>query len=356
MEKAARYWRDLGNDLLECYLCPHHCHFREGQYGFCRSRVRQGNQLLLTNYGLTSGACIDPIEKKPLYHFLPGTPIFSFGTIGCNLACQFCQNWNISRAKDFGDGGISASPEAIVRTAKKMGCKSIAFTYNEPIISLEYTVDIAKLCHQEGIKTVAVTAGYIEPEARAEFFGHMDAANVDLKSFSENFYKKVCGVKLQPILDTLVYIKNETKVWLELTNLLIPGENDGDAELTAMAAWIAKNLGLDVPLHITAFHPDYKMTDKSSTSLEGLKRARSIAAAQGLHYVFTGNVHDPNGSTTACHNCGNVLIRRDGFEVSDWHLNSQAQCEYCRTPCAGVFAKNPGSWGARCVRVNNIGL
>ena len=343
----ARYGERQPDGRIKCVLCPRYCTLNEGQRGFCFVRQNIGGELILTTYGRSSGFCIDPVEKKPLNHFYPGTSILSFGTAGCNLGCKFCQNWNISKSKEFDRLTDQASPEAIAYAAKKFGCKSVAFTYNDPVIFAEYAIDIANACHELGIKTVAVTAGYITEEARPEFYRHMDADNVDLKAFRENFYHKVTLGHLQPVLDTLVYLKKETPVWFEITNLVIPGENDSEQEFHEMSEWIFKNLGPDVPLHFTAFHPDFRMRDKPNTPAESLIRARKIALSKGLHYVYTGNVHDTTGGSTYCHECGKRLIERDWFKIGEYHLKNLNQCGYCGTVCAGHFDDQPGNWGPK---------
>lgn len=342
-----RYWDRLPNGRIECTLCPNHCRLADGQRGACFVRAALDGGIVLTTYGRSSGFCIDPIEKKPLNHFLPGTPVLSFGTAGCNLTCRFCQNWSISKSRETDTLSDVASPEAIAAAAKRHGCPSVAFTYNDPVIFLEYAVDIARACHAIGVRTVAVTAGYINPEPRREFFAHMDAANVDLKGFTEDFYQRVCGASLAAVQETLVYLVRETRVWVELTTLLIPGENDSDAELDAMTTWIAAALGPEVPLHFTAFHPDYKMMDRPPTPPETLTRARAIARANGLRYVYTGNVHDEAGGSTYCVGCGERVIGRDWYEITDWQLDETGHCRHCGHPCAGVFAGPPGHWGAR---------
>jgi pyruvate formate lyase activating enzyme len=313
----------------------------------CFVRARENDQVVLTTYGRSSGFCIDPIEKKPLNHFLPGTSVLSFGTAGCNLACRFCQNWDISKSREIDTLADAALPETIARAAASLGCRSVAFTYNDPVIFLEYAIDVARACHERGIKAVAVTAGYICPEPRREFYAYMDAANVDLKGFSESFYQKLCAGHLQPVLDTLLYLKHETDVWFEITTLLIPDENDSDQELRALSRWVADELGPDVPLHFTAFHPDYKMMDKRPTPPTTLRRARQIALDNGLRYVYTGNVHDEEGGSTYCHHCGARLIGRDWYVLTGWRLSHEGRCLSCGTPCAGVFEKAPGHWGAR---------
>jgi pyruvate formate lyase activating enzyme len=338
--KTGRYWHRMDDGRLQCDLCPRYCRLHDQQRGLCFVRGRSGNEILLTTWGRSSGFCVDPIEKKPLNHFLPGSRVYSFGTAGCNLACKFCQNWDISKSRDFDRLQDAAAPEAIAAAAVRKGCRSVAYTYNDPVIFLEYAVDVADACREQDIRNVAVTAGYITEDAREEFFTHMDAANIDLKAFTERFYWKLCGAHLQPVLETLDYVHNETSIWLELTSLLIPGENDSDTEIDAMSAWIMEHLGPDVPLHFTAFHPDWKMRDKPATSKRALRRAREIAVKNGLHYVYTGNVHDPEGSSTWCHLCGAELIRRDWYTVAARNLrveNGIAACGECSGRIQGVF-------------------
>jgi len=344
---STKYWHKLDDGRVQCDVCPRECKLKEGQRGLCFVRGCRNGEVVLTTYGRSSGFCIDPIEKKPLNHFLPGTPVFSFGTAGCNLACKFCQNWDMSKSREMDTLADAASPEAIAQAAQDTGCRSVAFTYNDPVIFLEYAVDVAKACHAVDVKTVAVTAGYISPGAREEFFAHMDAANVDLKCFTEDFYHQLCGGHLQPVLDTLEYIRHETNVWLEITTLLIPGHNDSDQELQEMTRWIVDRLGPDVPLHFSAFHPDWKMRDVPPTPPQTLTRAREIALQNGLHHVFTGNVHDSAGQSTYCPSCGKLLIERDWYELGQWHLDAHGHCAYCGAPVAGVFEAQPGSWGGR---------
>jgi pyruvate formate lyase activating enzyme len=350
-----RYWHRLegaqAQGRIQCDLCPRFCKLLEGQRGLCFVRAREGDRIVLKTYGRSSGFCVDPIEKKPLNHFLPGTPVLSFGTAGCNLACKFCQNWDISKSREVDTLADGASPEQIARAAARLGCASVAFTYNDPVIFMEYAVDVALACHAAGIKAVAVTAGEICPLPRVELFRHMDAANVDLKGFTERFYRQVCGGELAPVLDTLRYLVHETAVWVEITTLLIPGENDSDHELDALSRWVAAELGTGVPLHFSAFHPDYKMLATSPTPPATLTRARRIALANGLRYVYTGNVHDEEGGSTWCHACGQRLVGRDWYVLTGWHLvatpDGGAACDRCGTPCAGRFQGPPGSWGAR---------
>ncbi|WP_417830973.1 AmmeMemoRadiSam system radical SAM enzyme [Terasakiella sp.] len=349
MVHYGRYWHQLEDGRIQCDLCPRDCKIKPGQRGLCFVRANEGGQMVLTTYGRSSGFCIDPIEKKPLNHFYPGTPVLSFGTAGCNLTCKFCQNWDISKSREFDKLQAEATPEMIARACVQAKCKSVAFTYNDPVIFLEYAVDVAKACRAQGIKTVAVTAGYIHTEARKEFFAHMDAANVDLKSFHEEFYHTLCSAHLNDILETLVYLKHQTNVWFEITDLLIPGENDGADEIDEMTKWVVRELGVDVPVHFSAFHPDWKMQDKPRTPAQTLIRAREIALANGVRYAYTGNVHHEEGDTTYCHNCGAVLIKRDWYELSEWHLDHDGHCLSCGTKCAGCFDGPAGSWGRKRV-------
>ncbi|MDJ0958389.1 MAG: AmmeMemoRadiSam system radical SAM enzyme [Arenicellales bacterium] len=342
-----RYWHVTDDQRIQCDLCPRFCRLREGQRGLCFVRKRQDDRIVLTTYGRSSGFCVDPIEKKPLNHFLPGTPVLSFGTAGCNLACKFCQNWDISKSREMDTLADSASPERIAQAARDTGCRSVAFTYNDPVIFHEYAIDIAQACRELGIKTVAVTAGYICPEPRVEFFDHMDAANVDLKAFTEAFYKKICGGDLKPVLETLEYLKHETRVWFETTTLLIPDENDSPKELDAMTDWVVDKLGPDVPMHFTAFHPDWKMRDKTHTPAKTLTLARRTAIENGVRYAYTGNVHDEGGGSTYCHSCQAKIIGRDWYELTHWDMDEAGRCRQCGTPCAGVFDKAPGNWGQR---------
>jgi pyruvate formate lyase activating enzyme len=342
-----RYWHRLDDGRIQCDVCPRTCKLHEGQQGLCFVRANQGGQIVLTSYGRSSGYCIDPIEKKPLNHFLPGTPVLSFGTAGCNLACKFCQNWDISKSREIDTLAAQASPEHIARVAERLGCRSVAYTYNDPVIFMEYAIDTALACRECGIRSVAVTAGYICAEPRREFYRYMDAANVDLKAFTERFYWKITGGHLQPVLDTLLFLRHETDVWFEITTLLIPGENDSEQELDALTQWVVEQLGPDVPLHFTAFHPDWKMLDKPHTPPATLTRAREIALRNGVRYAYTGNVHDRKGSSTYCHHCGKLLIGRDWYVLGEWNLDASGCCKFCETPCAGVFEAKPGSWGAR---------
>jgi pyruvate formate lyase activating enzyme len=341
-----RWWRPISDGRIECTLCPRFCKLRDGQRGFCFVRKAEAGRMVLTTYGRSSGFCVDPIEKKPLNHFLPGTPVLSFGTAGCNLGCRFCQNWDISKAREMDRLMDAASPATIVHAARQLGCRSVAFTYNDPVIFAEYALDVARACRSWGVKTVAVTAGYITDEARAEFYSEMDAANVDLKGFTEEFYHRQCFGALAPVLETLRFLRHHTKVWFEITTLLIPGENDSDQELHRAAEWIAENLGPDVPWHFSAFHPDFKMRDKPNTPHATLERARRIAMSKGLRFVYTGNVHDKTGGSTWCPGCGEMLIERDWYELGVWSLKGNA-CAKCGTVIPGYFDARPGTWGAK---------
>jgi len=342
-----RYWHCLEDGRIQCDVCPRDCKLHNSQRGLCFVRKCENDQIVLTTYGRSSGFCIDPIEKKPLNHFYPGSRVLSFGTAGCNLACKFCQNWDISKSREFDRLCDEATPEAIARAALAAKCASVAFTYNDPVIFLEYAVDTARACHALGIRTVAVTAGYVRAEAGREFFSHMDAVNVDLKAFSEDFYHRLCTGHLQPVLDTLIYLRQKTEVWAEITTLLIPGKNDSDAELAAMCGWIAENLGQDVPLHFTAFHPDWKMRDTPPTSAASLTRARDIALGAGLHHIYTGNVHDTTGGTTYCPACKTALIVRDWYDILDYRMTETGACNKCGQQIPGKFGHFSGAFGNR---------
>jgi len=345
------YWHLLEDGRVQCDLCPRFCKLHEGQRGLCFVRANQNNAIVLTTYGRSSGFCVDPIEKKPLNHFLPGTPVLSFGTAGCNLACKFCQNWDISKSREMDTLMAKATPDMIANKAKELDCRSVAYTYNDPVIFHEYAIEVAQACTEQGIKNVAVTAGYVCSEPRAEFYRYMDAANVDLKAFTEDFYHKLTGSHLQPVLETLEYIKHETNVWLELTTLIIPGENDSEDEIQQMTQWVVEHLEADVPMHFSVFHPDWKMMDKPSTPPETIQKARQIALDNGVHYAYVGNMHDKADDSTWCHHCGALLIGRDWYELSEWQLTAEGCCLKCGTRCAGVFEEQPGNWGAKRLAV-----
>jgi pyruvate formate lyase activating enzyme len=345
------FWHLLENGRIQCDLCPRFCQLSEGQRGLCFVRARSNDSMILTTYGRSSGFCVDPVEKKPLNHFLPGTPILSFGTAGCNLTCKFCQNWDISKSRQMDTVSNRAGPELIAEAAVQTASRSVAYTYNDPVIFLEYAVDTALACRERGVKSVAVTAGYINPKAAEQFFPVMDAANVDLKAFSESFYKKLVGGHLQPVLEILQYLKKETSVWIELTTLLIPGENDSTAELTKMTEWVVTHLGPDVPMHFSAFHPAWKMGTTPPTSHKVLAKARQIALASGVRYAYTGNIVDKVCESSYCHNCAELLIERNRYQLGLWNLAPKGHCPKCGTLCAGVFEERPGEWGAKRLQV-----
>ncbi len=343
--RPTRYVTPLEDGRLRCDVCPRGCSLRDEQRGLCFVRQRQGSDIVLTTHGLSSGFCIDPIEKKPLHHFLPGTSVLSFGTAGCNLTCRYCQNWEMSKSRDVETSSDPATPEAIARAASESGCASVAFTYNDPTIFLEYAMDVADACHARGVRTVAVTAGYIAEAARRDLYRTIDGANVDLKAFTEAFYRDVGGAELEAVKDTLVYLAKETKVWLEITTLLVPGHNDSDAELHALTSWIRDALGARVPLHFSAFHPDFRMRDVAPTPPETLRRARRIAEQEGLVHVYVGNVHDVEGDTTRCEGCREPVIVRDWYEILDYRLDERGRCRGCGAQLCGVFDGPVGTWG-----------
>jgi len=340
------YWHELPDGRIQCDVCPRACRLREGQRGLCFVRGRIDDQVVLASYGRSSGFCVDPVEKKPLNQFLPGSSVLSFGTAGCNLACRFCQNWDISKSREIDTLSSSASPDALAEAADRLGCRSIAFTYNDPVIFMEYAMDVADACRERGIKAIAVSAGFMCEAPRVEFYRHMDAANIDLKAFTEHFYEKITFSKLPVVLETLEYLKT-TDVWFEITTLLIPGHNDSDAEVAEECEWLLDHLGPDVPLHFTAFHPDFKMMDVPRTPPETLARARRIALDHGLRYVYTGNVHDPSGQTTACPSCGAAVVVRDWYVIRDYQLTDTGQCVHCGASVAGVYDGPVGTWGSR---------
>lgn len=334
--KEALWWEMLENKKVICTLCPRYCEIGDGQPGFCYIRKNIGGRLYSFGYGRPTGFGLDPIEKKPLNHFLPGTKILSFGTAGCNLGCKFCQNWSISKAQIDDLNSLIASPEDVIELAKKYCTPSIAFTYNDPTIFGEYVIDISKIAREEGIKSVMVTAGYIDETARMDIYRFIDAANVDLKAFTENFYYKLTSSHLKNVLETISWLKNETNVWIELTTLLIPDENDSDEEIKNQCEWIIQNIGDQVPLHFTAFHPDFKMINKNPTSHSTLVRAKQIAIAAGIKFCYVGNVHDSVNQSTYCPDCGCLLIKRDWHRTEIINLNNN-NCKNCGTIISGVF-------------------
>ncbi len=345
------WWHRLEDGRIQCDLCPRFCKLHEGQRGFCFVRQARDGAMVLTSYGRASGFCVDPIEKKPLNHFYPGSEILSFGTAGCNLGCRFCQNWDISKARQVDTLSAWASPQAVAETAACSDCRSIAFTYNDPVIFAEYALDCAIAAHEHGLKTVAVSAGYITPAARPAFFAHIDAANIDLKAFTEDFYHRLCFGALAPVLDTLRWLKHESEVWFEITTLLIPGHNDSPDEIARMCAWLVENVGPDVPLHFSAFHPDYKMMNVPHTPPATLTRARQQALEAGLNYVYTGNVYDQAGQSTYCASCGHLLIERNWYRLGRWHLDRHGCCQFCGAKLAGHFAPQPEHWSGQRRRV-----
>ncbi len=346
----ARWWHRTEDGRLQCGLCPRDCRLKDGQRGLCFVRARSGDQMVLTTYGRSSGFAVDPIEKKPLNHFYPGSSVLSFGTAGCNLSCKFCQNWDISKSRANSTLADQASPEIIAKEAKQAGCRSVAFTYNDPTIFAEYAMDTADACHELGVKTVAVTAGYIHDEPRRAFFAKMDAANVDLKAFTEEFYEKQTASSLAPVKDTLRYLVHETKVWVEITTLLIPGLNDSDREVGELCAWVASELGPHVPLHFSAFHPDYKLAHIPATPPATLRHARERAIQEGLSYVYTGNVHDRDGDTTRCPSCQNEVVVRDWYDIVSADL-VDGGCGRCGAAIAGRFGPAVERFGRRRIRL-----
>jgi pyruvate formate lyase activating enzyme len=334
---STKHWHQLADGRVQCDLCPRACRLRERQRGFCFVRARENDRIVLTTYGRSSGFCVDPIEKKPLNHFLPGSSVFSFGTAGCNLGCRFCQNWELSTSREIDTLAAEATPDQVAGEAARRGCQSVAFTYNDPIIFHEYAIDVAAACHERGIRTVAVTNGWVNPAPRAEFYAHMDAANVDLKAFTPHFYRRICAASLDPVLDTLRYVAHETDVWLEITTLLIPGLNDSDEELDRLTRWVVTELGPDVPLHVTAFFPAHKLRDRPPTPPETLRRARAIAIGNGIRFAYTGNVRDRDGATTTCPGCGSAVIVRDGYRITTYGLDDRGACRTCGGCLPGVF-------------------
>ncbi|WP_203568462.1 AmmeMemoRadiSam system radical SAM enzyme [Aestuariimicrobium ganziense] len=354
MSHPARYWHTLDDGRVQCDLCPRECRLRDGQRGFCFVRAREDDQLVLTTWGRSSGFAIDPIEKKPLNHFLPGSTVLSFGTAGCNLGCKFCQNWDISKSRADDRLQQEATPAEIASAALAHGCASVAVTYNDPVIFAEYAIDVAGACHEVGVRTVAVTAGYISPEARRDFFAVMDATNIDLKSFDDDFYQRITGARLAPVLETLVHVKHETDTWLEITTLLIPGHNDSGDELRRMCRWVVRELGPDVPHHFSGFHPDWRMRDVPATPTATLVRAREIALEEGLHHVYTGNRYHPAGQVTRCSSCQTVLVQRDGYDIRSYRLGLDGRCPECNAAIPGRWADAGEATTRRGVRLSRF--
>jgi pyruvate formate lyase activating enzyme len=348
---ATEHWHRLPDGRVQCDVCPRACKLHEGQRGLCFVRGRVGDRVVLASYGRSSGFCVDPVEKKPLNHFLPGTPVLSFGTAGCNLACRFCQNWDISKSREIDTLSSAASPADLAAAAERLGCSAVAFTYNDPVIFMEYAMDVADACREKGIRAIAVSAGYMNEAPRREFYRHMDAANIDLKAFTDAFYEKITFARLPAVLDTLEFLR-DSDVWFEVTTLVIPGHNDGDEEIAAEARWLVEHLGPDVPLHFSAFHPDFKMRDVPRTPPETLRRARRIALAEGLRYVYTGNVHDAEGGVTRCPGCGAPVVARDWYVIERYELSDSGACVHCGQQVPGVYAGPPGNWGRRRLPVS----
>ena len=352
MNSPPRFQTPLDDGRVRCDVCPRACRIREGKRGFCHVRICEQGEVKLAMWGRSRGFSVDPIEKKPLYHFLPGTPVLSFGTAGCNLACRFCQNWDLSRSREVDTLAEIAPPEAVAEAAVRLGCPAVAFTYNDPVIFLEYAIDVAAACHARGVRTVAVTAGYVSPGAREELFAATDAVNVDLKAFTEEFYERLTGGSLAPVLDTLRYLVHETDAWVEITTLVIPGENDSPRELAAMTKWVATELGPHVPMHFSAFHPAYKLVDLPPTPPHTLVRAVEIARDQGIRHAYTGNVRTEEGGCTRCAKCGEIVVRREEYRIAAWHLDEEGRCRHCAAAADGVFAARPGTWGSRRLPVS----
>jgi pyruvate formate lyase activating enzyme len=332
----ARWWRTLSDGRIHCYLCPRQCHIGEGQHGFCFIRENVGGELVQLGYGRPAALAVDPIEKKPLFHFHPGSRVLSLGTAGCNLGCQFCQNFDMSKARSMQEDSSCMSPKQIVNLAIARDAPAIAFTYNEPTIWAEFVIDIAKMAHAAGLRTVMVSNGYISREAFSEVYEHIDAANIDLKGYSEEFYSKVTLSHLAPVLDTLRWLRRETSVWFEITNLIIPGLNDSREDTNELCEWVLGELGNDVPLHFTAFHPDFKMLDREPTPPETILRAREEALAAGLKYVYAGNILTRDGGNTQCPNCSRTLIRRSWHRIEEIAIVN-GRCRNCNTEIAGEF-------------------
>jgi pyruvate formate lyase activating enzyme len=349
-------WWHRANGRVVCDLCPRECSLKDGDAGFCFVRENRGGQIVLNTYGRSTGFCVDPIEKKPLNHFYPGTSVLSFGTAGCNLGCKFCQAWEITKSREVLHLlSQKATPEMIAEAAVRLGCHSVAFTYNDPVIWAEYAIDSARACHDRGLKTIFVTAGYINPEPRRAVFEVMDATNVDLKGFTEDFYQHYTLSHLAPVLDTLCWLHHESQVWLEITNLVIPRANDNLDDIRRMCDWILENLGADVPLHFTAFHPDFRLRDRPPTPPATLVAAREVALQAGLNYVYVGNILDPQRQSTYCPNCRQLLIERAWHDIGSYRIRG-GKCADCGQAIAGHFADQPGHWGTRRLPVDPSAL
>ncbi|VEG26100.1 AmmeMemoRadiSam system radical SAM enzyme [Actinomyces howellii] len=349
----ARWWHPVDDGRLQCDLCPRHCRLREGQHGFCFVRRRSQDRIVLTAYGRSTGLCLDPVEKKPLYHVHPGSSVLSLGTAGCNLACRFCQNWEISTARRTEVLSEQAPVAQVAALARGLGARGVALTYNDPVVFAEYAIDIASACHDLGLEAYAVSVAWVCREPGRELFGAVDAANIDLKAFTEEFYRRLTGARLRDVLATLVDLRAATTTWLELTTLLVPGLNDSPQEVGALASWVARELGEDTPLHLTAFHPAHRMRDRPPTALSVLERARASALEAGLRFVYLGNVPPGTGSTTSCPGCGTPVVERHGYTVSAYRLDGRGRCQGCGLGLPGVLdPADPGGFGNARRRVS----
>lgn len=335
MEKEAIYYVKLENSNIQCNLCPWHCFITPGEVGKCRVRKNNGEKLISLNYEKPCSLAIDPIEKKPLYHFLPGQETLSIATLGCNLSCGHCQNWEISQASSVKKNSLKVPAEEVVNKAIGSNVKIISYTYTEPTIFYEYMADISKLARKKKIKNIIVSNGFINEEPLKELCKLIDAGNIDLKSISEDFYQTVCKARLNPVLEAIKILHKE-KVWIELTNLLIPELNDSKEDIKDLIGWVKENLGVNVPVHFTVFYPTYKMINLPATKIEKLKEARKIALDAGLKYVYTGNLQDDEGNNTYCHSCNKILIKRRGFNIIENNLEN-GKCPRCKEKIPGVW-------------------
>ena len=340
--KIADFQRVLDGEkkTVECYLCSHRCHIKDGRRGICQVRENREGVLYSLVYGKLISQNVDPIEKKPLFHLLPGSLSYSIATVGCNFRCSHCQNYDISQYPRMHDGaviGTSVTPEQVATSAQEYGCQSISYTYIEPTIFFEFAYECAQLAHERGIKNVFVSNGYTSPEATKKIAPFLDGNNIDLKAFTDKFYREVCGAKLASVLETIELMK-ELGVWVEVTTLVIPGWNDTDSELKEIARFI-KGIDPEMPWHVTRFHPTFKMTDRGATPSSTLQRARQIGIAEGLKYVFVGNIPGEDGENTICPQCGEKVVERMGFSIMSQNL-ANGKCGNCGYSIAGVFRKS----------------
>ncbi len=334
--KEALFYKKLKNKIVQCELCPHFCTLKLGERGKCHVRENQNGKLISLIYSKPCSFALDPIEKKPLYHFFPGEMALSIATPGCNLRCKHCQNWEISQSPPEKIPSMNISPKKIIKEAKKKNVKIISYTYTEPTIFYEYMLDTAKLAKKSGIKNTLISNGFINPLPLKLLCKFIDGANIDLKSIKDDFYKKICSGRVEPILESLKILKKE-KVWLEITNLLIPTLNDSEGDIKELVEWIRKNLGIGVPLHFTAFYPCYELSNLPSTSLDTLRKARKIALDAGLKHIYTGNIPDHEGNITFCPKCKKPLIIRKGFSVVENKIK-KSKCPYCQEKIDGVWS------------------